>query len=118
MTPSMPATQTPPGGVDFGRITTRFTPVNDGAAAYDAIERIREIPLTRDSAPRTSRREEFTPRARAEQWCRILNAAIAVVALAVLAPVFVLVAVLIKLTSPGPVMYLQTRIGLDRRRSA
>jgi lipopolysaccharide/colanic/teichoic acid biosynthesis glycosyltransferase len=41
--------------------------------------------------------------------------ALALVALVALLPVFVLLAVLIKLTSRGPVFYLQERVGLDRR---
>ena len=40
---------------------------------------------------------------------------LAVLALAALLPVFLLLAVLIKLTSRGPVFYLQERVGLDRR---
>jgi exopolysaccharide biosynthesis polyprenyl glycosylphosphotransferase len=35
--------------------------------------------------------------------------------LAVLAPLFVVVAVLIRLTSPGPVFFRQTRVGLNKR---
>jgi lipopolysaccharide/colanic/teichoic acid biosynthesis glycosyltransferase len=40
---------------------------------------------------------------------------LALLALVSLLPVFVLLAVLIKLTSRGPVLYLQERVGLDRR---
>jgi lipopolysaccharide/colanic/teichoic acid biosynthesis glycosyltransferase len=40
---------------------------------------------------------------------------LALLALISLLPVFVLLAVLIKLTSRGPVLYLQERVGLDRR---
>jgi len=40
---------------------------------------------------------------------------LALLALMALLPVFVLLAVLIKLTSRGPVLYLQERVGLDRR---
>ena len=44
-----------------------------------------------------------------------LNVTLALVALVALLPVFLLLAVLIKLTSRGPVFYLQERVGLDRR---
>jgi lipopolysaccharide/colanic/teichoic acid biosynthesis glycosyltransferase len=44
-----------------------------------------------------------------------VNVLIAGGALLILAPVCVLVALAIKLTSPGPVFYTQTRVGLDRR---
>ncbi|HEX6616789.1 MAG TPA: sugar transferase, partial [Gemmatimonadales bacterium] len=47
---------------------------------------------------------------------RALNIVLALAALLALLPVFVLVAVLIKLTSRGPVFYCQERVGLDRRR--
>ncbi|MEP6689324.1 MAG: sugar transferase, partial [Gemmatimonadales bacterium] len=46
---------------------------------------------------------------------RTLNFVLAVLALIALLPVFLLLAVLIKLTSRGPVFYLQERVGLDRR---
>jgi lipopolysaccharide/colanic/teichoic acid biosynthesis glycosyltransferase len=46
---------------------------------------------------------------------RTLNFILALFAIIALLPVFVLVAVLVKLTSRGPVFYLQERVGLDRR---
>ncbi len=44
-----------------------------------------------------------------------LNFTLALLALISLLPIFVLLAALIKLTSRGPVFYLQERVGLDRR---
>jgi len=50
------------------------------------------------------------------QWAhRVLNVLLAAVALALVAPVLLLVALLVKLTSRGPVFYTQERVGLDRR---
>ena len=46
---------------------------------------------------------------------RSANVLLAVVALVVASPVLVLVALLVKLTSRGPVFYSQERVGLDRR---
>jgi lipopolysaccharide/colanic/teichoic acid biosynthesis glycosyltransferase len=46
---------------------------------------------------------------------RIFNVGVAAVALVLVAPVFFLIALAIKLTSRGPILYKQTRIGLDRR---
>lgn len=46
---------------------------------------------------------------------RALNVLVASVALVMLAPVFAAIAVAIKLDSPGPVLYRQLRVGLDRR---
>jgi lipopolysaccharide/colanic/teichoic acid biosynthesis glycosyltransferase len=47
---------------------------------------------------------------------RILNFWLALVSLVVLAPLMLVVALLVKLTSPGPVLFTQPRVGLDRRR--
>ncbi|HQG45873.1 MAG TPA: sugar transferase, partial [bacterium] len=47
---------------------------------------------------------------------RIMDLAIASVSLAIFSPVLLLVAVLIKLTSKGPVLFKQTRIGLNGRK--
>jgi lipopolysaccharide/colanic/teichoic acid biosynthesis glycosyltransferase len=59
--------------------------------------------------------DAFAPAARSEFFCRALNVIIAGIALLILAPVCVLVAFAVKLTSKGPVFYTQTRVGLDRR---
>jgi len=52
---------------------------------------------------------------RTEGTRRGLNVLVAAVGIVVAAPVMALVAALIKLTSPGPVFFMQTRVGLDRR---
>jgi len=52
----------------------------------------------------------------ADALCRALNIVIALVALVLLLPVVVVVAIAVKLSSPGPVFYTQTRVGLNRRR--
>ena len=50
------------------------------------------------------------------EWMhRSLNVTVAAVAMVVLAPFAALIAILIKLSSPGPIFYTQTRVGLDRR---
>ena len=46
---------------------------------------------------------------------RLLNVSVATVGIVVAAPIMLLVAVLVKLTSRGPVVYMQTRVGLDKR---
>jgi lipopolysaccharide/colanic/teichoic acid biosynthesis glycosyltransferase len=45
-----------------------------------------------------------------------VNALLAALALVIVSPVMLLVALLVKLSSRGPVLYTQTRVGLDRRR--
>jgi lipopolysaccharide/colanic/teichoic acid biosynthesis glycosyltransferase len=59
--------------------------------------------------------EDVVPTTRSEALCRALNVAIAVVALVCLAPVMLLVALAIRLSSKGPVFYSQVRVGVDRR---
>src|SRR3989449_9873694 len=49
---------------------------------------------------------------------RLLNIAVATVGLVLGLPLMLVIAVLIKLTSRGPVLFKQTRVGLDRRRPA
>jgi lipopolysaccharide/colanic/teichoic acid biosynthesis glycosyltransferase len=51
----------------------------------------------------------------AERAVRSLNVAAALLGLIIAAPVMALVAVVIRLTSPGPILYRQTRVGMDRR---
>ena len=77
-----------------------------------------ELPTRVDHVPPPSAAEDdgvFTPATRSELLCRAINVLIAGVALLILAPVCVLVAFAVKLTSKGPVFYTQTRVGLDRR---
>ena len=47
---------------------------------------------------------------------RIFDLVVAVVLLLLLTPLFVIVAILIKLTSPGPILFVQDRVGLHKRR--
>jgi lipopolysaccharide/colanic/teichoic acid biosynthesis glycosyltransferase len=46
---------------------------------------------------------------------RVLNVAVAAVGIVVTAPVMLATAVAVRLTSRGPVIYKQTRVGVDRR---
>jgi lipopolysaccharide/colanic/teichoic acid biosynthesis glycosyltransferase len=46
---------------------------------------------------------------------RLLNIAVAVAGLVLAAPLMLIIAALVKLTSRGPVLFTQTRVGLDRR---
>jgi lipopolysaccharide/colanic/teichoic acid biosynthesis glycosyltransferase len=48
---------------------------------------------------------------------RAVNCAIALSALVLLAPLLIIIAIAVKVTSPGPIIYRQTRVGLDRRRT-
>src|SRR5512136_659675 len=46
---------------------------------------------------------------------RVLNVLVASVALVAISPLMVLIALVVKCTSRGPIFYSQTRVGLDRR---
>ena len=76
------------------------------------------IPLTReDSRQDSGSVREIEPRPRSHRMSRVMNIVIASVGLVVTAPVMLLFAVLVKLTSPGPIFYSQPRVGIDRRRA-
>jgi lipopolysaccharide/colanic/teichoic acid biosynthesis glycosyltransferase len=59
--------------------------------------------------------EEVIPRERSETLSRILNVGIAMLAAIILSPLFLLLALAVKLTSRGPIFYSQVRVGVDRR---
>jgi len=46
---------------------------------------------------------------------RVLNLTVASIGVVIAAPIMVVVAVLVKLTSKGPIVYTQVRVGLDQR---
>jgi exopolysaccharide biosynthesis polyprenyl glycosylphosphotransferase len=47
---------------------------------------------------------------------RVFDIVVALLLIIILAPVFVCIGVLIKLTSPGPIFFIQERVGLNKRR--
>jgi lipopolysaccharide/colanic/teichoic acid biosynthesis glycosyltransferase len=55
------------------------------------------------------------PRSRSEMINRGLNLMLATVAIIALMPLMLLVALAVWLTSPGPILYTQERVGIDRR---
>ena len=59
---------------------------------------------------------EYIPHVPREGARRALNVAVAAIGLVVGAPVMAVIAVAIRLTSKGPVIYRQTRVGIDRRK--
>jgi lipopolysaccharide/colanic/teichoic acid biosynthesis glycosyltransferase len=66
-------------------------------------------------ASRPNSDEDFEPRSRSELACTAFNVTMATLMLIVASPVMLLTALLIRLTSRGPVVYTQVRVGLDRR---
>ena len=67
--------------------------------------------------PVLTARSEAHPRSRSERADRTVNITIAALGLLLLSPIILVFALLVKVTSPGPIFYLQPRVGLDRRRS-
>ncbi|MGQ0764524.1 MAG: sugar transferase [Gemmatimonadota bacterium] len=70
-----------------------------------------ETPAYRPTPPS----REVIPNERNEGSSRFLNVAVAGTGLLLSLPFLVVAAVLIKLTSRGPILYSQTRVGMDRR---
>jgi lipopolysaccharide/colanic/teichoic acid biosynthesis glycosyltransferase len=84
-----------------------------------AKETIRPIPLVREPpARRASNSRASVARSRSESVDRAVNVTLASIGLVLAAPIMLVFAVLVKLTSPGPIFYAQARVGLDRRRTA
>ena len=81
----------------------------------NVIEIAREAPASGEPRRPLPTVAEVVPRRRSEAVSRAANFVIAAVAMVLLAPVFLLIALAVKLTSPGPVFYSQVRVGVDRR---
>lgn len=60
--------------------------------------------------------EVVVPRKTTESIVRAVNVLVAAVALVLMLPVMLLVALAVRLTSKGPIIYTQVRVGEDRRR--
>ena len=74
-----------------------------------AVQPLRVFPVERTPA------ERLFGAAGSRRW---LNVTVALLGLIVLMPVMIVIAALIRLTSPGPILYRQVRVGLDRRNGA
>lgn len=66
-------------------------------------------------APAAKPRRERTQPPTRNRAIRLLNIAVAIVGLIITAPLQLVIAILVKLSSPGPILFTQPRIGLDRR---
>jgi lipopolysaccharide/colanic/teichoic acid biosynthesis glycosyltransferase len=84
-------------------------PLADVAPAVEVLADV-ELP----QAP-VQEEEDVQPRERDERLCRAVNVTLAAIALVALSPLFLLIAIVVKLTSRGPVFYSQVRVGVDRR---
>lgn len=79
----------------------------------------RPIPVAHEPAPHRAARAKVRAKSnRADETVqRIVNIVLATIGLILAAPLMVVFAILVKLTSPGPIFYSQARVGLDRRRT-
>jgi len=77
-----------------------------------------ETPLVRPRYRDWSRAAQHGASSGAEWVRRCVNLLLALVALVVMLPVMFLIGMLVRLTSRGPVLYTQVRVGLDRREQA
>ena len=83
--------------------------------ATPARSRRLDSPAAPRPLPRTIDVPEIVPRERNERTNRIFNFLLAAIALIIASPLLILIAIAVKLTSRGPILYAQTRVGLDRR---
>ena len=60
--------------------------------------------------------QECPERRRSEKAIRVINVVVAVVGILLTLPLMLIVAAAIKVSSPGPVVFTQSRVGVDRRR--
>ena len=66
----------------------------------------------------TREHDDFEPALRSEIISRVFNCVLAFVLVLISVPVMLLTGLIIRLTSRGPVLYAQTRVGIDRRWTA
>jgi lipopolysaccharide/colanic/teichoic acid biosynthesis glycosyltransferase len=88
-----------------------------GAESAQVLEITRELQVVpyADLAPSAPVVEQVTPRERSETLSRGLNVVLAAVGLILASPFILLIALAVKLTSNGPVLYSQSRVGVDKR---
>jgi lipopolysaccharide/colanic/teichoic acid biosynthesis glycosyltransferase len=98
----------------LGMNVERARQLHHGAAVADIAREIPTVPFA-DVEIALVKPEAIVPRKRDEVVSRILNVTVAAIALIVLAPLFALIALAIAVTSRGPALYSQVRVGMDRR---
>ena len=78
-------------------------------------ETARPIPVVREPALRKRSTSEHHRPSRGEKLNRFMNVSLAAVGLLLTGPIMFVFAVLVRVTSRGPIFYRQARVGLDRR---
>ena len=105
--------------VAFPRPSTLPAPLPETPTYEPPVRRTRaseeEVSFVPTWEGRTGPITDILPRDRSETLNRVVNVAIAAAAIVAVFPVLAIVGLAVKLTSRGPVLYMQTRIGVDRR---
>jgi lipopolysaccharide/colanic/teichoic acid biosynthesis glycosyltransferase len=107
LTPADERTLTPP-------LNATVAPRRARRAAHETIV-THDRGLATEVAREETLQEDVVPRPRSDRLNRALNIMLAAAGLLLAAPLLILIGVLIKATSRGPILYAQTRVGLDRR---
>ena len=97
---------------------SRATPRRSRAFPEDQAARATTGPsekLVQPALTSTGPDDDFEPRERSETASRVFNCTLAVLMLIVASPIMLLTVIMIRLTSRGPVLYTQIRVGIDRR---
>ena len=87
---------------------------SDSAHVIEITRELEVVPFA-DLSPASQVMEHVVPAERSESLSRALNVVVAMVGLICGAPLILLIALAIKLTSRGPIFYSQSRVGVDRR---
>jgi lipopolysaccharide/colanic/teichoic acid biosynthesis glycosyltransferase len=107
-------------------VTRKLTPTGtsiDGGSPHTT-GRVLPLPLVRGGTAMGEERgsasgevtnDDFEPRDRSERLSRVFNVIVACLMLLVASPIMLLAVLAIRLSSPGPIIYMQTRVGIDRR---
>jgi lipopolysaccharide/colanic/teichoic acid biosynthesis glycosyltransferase len=102
---------TPTGAV----AAVRRPPLGDSGEPVRAGEVLRPREIVAEKDRSVARPAVVEPMRRGERLARAVNLTIASLVLLLLLPLCVLIAIAIKLTSRGPILYAQTRVGINRR---
>ena len=87
---------------------------SEGTSVIEIARELRVVPFA-DLGPVSDPIERVMPRERSESISRVLNVVIATVGLILASPLILFIALAVKLTSKGPALYSQLRVGVDRR---
>jgi lipopolysaccharide/colanic/teichoic acid biosynthesis glycosyltransferase len=99
-------------GLDAADLSSRSSQNMSGSShSAVSLEHVRSIPVAHEPEARKTSTAGVAPQNRSERVDRIVNITLASLGLVLAAPIMLVFAVLVKLTSPGPIFYAQARVG-------